>query len=155
MGLTLQESFAEATPPVACSFGCERKVRYYDRLSDGRVACLSCSYREGFKPGQDCRFHSRTFDPADPDMRVEMLRISRVDIERADPVICRTEITIPEDLFGPIKTLRAAHGSSLNEEIVAALGWYTTMCLRRAAEAKVGVDAPGGVLSAGIPDQLK
>lgn len=153
MGCSIQESFAEASPPLTCGW-CARKVRFHDKISDGRIACLSCSYKEGFKPGDDCLSHPLVFDPGVPEIRIEMIRIARLDIARADAMVCSTGMIIPEDLFDPLKRICAMHGSNVNEEIVAALGWYCSMVLKRAAEVRVGVDAPGGTISSGLPDEI-
>lgn len=130
-------------------------MRYHDKISDGRIACLSCSYKQGFKPGDGCRFHPHQFDPGVTEIRVEMLRIAQHDIEQSDAAVCKTELVIPRALFDPLKKLRAMHGdSTFNQEVVAALGWYISMCLRRAAEINVGVDAPGGSITELLPDDL-
>lgn len=132
----INESFATASPPVECC-ECGRAVNYHDRLSDNTFVCLSCSYSLGLKPSQDCVVNGREFDPSDDGIRAEMMRISQIDIDRADKNICAVEIVIPEDLWGPLNDLMKANSTSLNAEIVSALGWYTTVCANRHPSALV------------------
>jgi hypothetical protein len=155
MDVNICESLIAGGKKIACSI-CNRPVRYYDKLSDGRISCLSCSYGVGFKPSVDCIYHTQQFDPADPDIRVEMIRISQIDIENADKDLCTTTVVIPEDLFEPLRKLQVLHGSTLNAEIVSALGWYATMCLNRNKEIKNTSLDPAGISSveAEIPEGI-
>lgn len=132
----IHESVAHAAQAVICSL-CERKIHYYDRLDDESKVCLSCSYAEGFAPAEDCIHNGKEFDPHDPDLRVEMTRIAQIDIDRADPVVCTREIVIPEDLWEPLSKLMQLNGSTLNAEIINALGWYSTVCLNRRPSASM------------------
>jgi hypothetical protein len=132
----IYKSVDHSAQAVVCIL-CDRKVHYHDKLDDEGLVCLSCSYAEGFIPAEDCIYNGKEFDPHDPELRVEMTRIAQIDIDRADPVICTRDIVIPEDLWEPLSRLMRANGSTLNAEIINALGWYSTMCLNKRSSAPI------------------
>lgn len=155
MEFNICESLVSGGKKVVCRF-CARQVSTFDRLTDGTAACLSCSYEYELKQTVDCVFHTLQFDPSDPELRVEMIRIAQVDIDKADKSVCETSMIIPEVLFEPLKKLQHMHNSSLNAEIVSALGWYTTMCLSRHSSIKNTSLDPAGIhsIESEIPEDL-
>lgn len=127
MDLSISESFGTAAQEIDCSL-CFRKITYFDRLSDGSFVCLSCSYKEGFPLSENCILNAKDLDINDVEIRKNLVSISQIDIDRADKQMCTTQIVIPEDLFKPLRQLMLLHNSSLNAEIAAAIGWYTSVC---------------------------
>jgi hypothetical protein len=154
--IKITESFASAPQRVICKY-CGNKVLYFDKLDNGKISCLVCSYKKGFAPAENCSFNPRIFDPSDPDQAEAMVKICQHDIDTADKDICTSTIIIPEDLHKPLQEVRKLHGeSSFNAELVCALGWYLQLCVVRQDQMKLQLaEDELSVVDADMPDLEK
>ena len=124
---TVLEAFKSGSTNIECA-KCKRSVKYFDVLSSGESICPVCTYLNKYPTDSDCIWHIDSFDPRDPELFAETLKIAEHEkLQGASDKDNFIEVLLPTDIREAVSVLALKNGTGLNEVVIAGLGYFISV----------------------------